>query len=697
MDRAAVAPLGGSSAATAWKPAVAAVWASTQDGLFATKTFAAALLAFWIALRVGLERPYWAVTTCFIVAQPLAGAVLSKALFRLIGTFLGAAVAVLEVPVLVNAPELLTLALALWLGLCTYVSVLDRSPRAYLFLLAGYTAGIVAFPAVNDPGSIFDVAALRVQEIAIGILSSALVHGLLAQRSVSATLRGQAEAMILDARRLSLRLLEPSGESPDLRPHSRLIRDLGVLDGLITHLPFDMIRRPVREEMLRALQHQLMHVLALSGAVADRIARAGAAMPADVVALLASVRAWLEQEESDPETILSAVRRAEPVADAPWQIEPALTLNLLDRLTALVVAHHRCHVLQAALDSGRIDASVRKLLRSEVHRGSHRHPDHVAALRAAAATALTVIVCCVLWIGSAWPDGASAVVLASIMCALFSNLDDPVANGRAALAGVLIGCATAFVYDFAILPRITEFPVLVAALAPAFLLLGVILSLPGRGPLAIGLILVLPGLLMLGRTYDGNFSAFANSAVAQVMGALMALIMLKLVRGVGADSRRKALVRSSRKAVDLRFTERRSTDNAIWIPRMLDRVGLLSTIAGAEEEERAVEVIAMLRRLRLGMVTGELRRLQGRVTTKDAVLIEQLLRRGRAVSGASDGRPTQARLSVTVRLALRRLCRDGNAGDRREALVAVIGMWCNLSGPIEIPSAEDCTDRADGL
>ena len=75
--------------------------------LFALKCFAAAMLALYVAFSIGLERPYWAFLTSFIVAQPLAGAVISKALFRLIGTFVGAIVAVAMVPPLVNAPELL--------------------------------------------------------------------------------------------------------------------------------------------------------------------------------------------------------------------------------------------------------------------------------------------------------------------------------------------------------------------------------------------------------------------------------------------------------------------------------------------------------------------------------------------------------------------------------------------------------------
>src|SRR5689334_6945426 len=89
--------------------------------IFAFKCFAAAMLALYVALSIGSERPYWAFLTSFIVAQPLAGAVISKAVFRLIGTFVGAVAAVVMVPPLVNAPELLSLAFASWLGLCVFV------------------------------------------------------------------------------------------------------------------------------------------------------------------------------------------------------------------------------------------------------------------------------------------------------------------------------------------------------------------------------------------------------------------------------------------------------------------------------------------------------------------------------------------------------------------------------------------------
>ncbi len=122
---------------------------SPAEMLFSAKCFTAAMLAMAVASWAGLPRPFWALMTTYIVANPLAGAVRSKAAFRLGGTLLGCAATLLMVPAMVDAPELLTLALALWVALCLFVSLLDRTPRSYLFMLAGYSAALIGFPAVS--------------------------------------------------------------------------------------------------------------------------------------------------------------------------------------------------------------------------------------------------------------------------------------------------------------------------------------------------------------------------------------------------------------------------------------------------------------------------------------------------------------------------------------------------------------------
>ena len=126
-----------------------------REAAFSVNCFAAAMLALVVSFRLGLDRPFWAMATVYITSQPLSGAVRSKAVFRLIGTIVGASATVVLVPLLVNAPVLLSLALALWVAGCQFVSLLDRTPRSYLFMLAGYTAAIVGFPSVTHPEAIF--------------------------------------------------------------------------------------------------------------------------------------------------------------------------------------------------------------------------------------------------------------------------------------------------------------------------------------------------------------------------------------------------------------------------------------------------------------------------------------------------------------------------------------------------------------
>jgi uncharacterized membrane protein YccC len=152
--------------------------------VFSLKTFAAAMLALVIALWVDLPHPYWAMATVYITSQPLAGATSSKSFYRVLGTLIGAAATVAIVPNLVNAPELLCLVIALWLGVCLYLSLIDGTPRSYIFMLAGYSVALIGFPAVSDPASMFDTALARVEEITLGIICASLVSTVVFPRSV---------------------------------------------------------------------------------------------------------------------------------------------------------------------------------------------------------------------------------------------------------------------------------------------------------------------------------------------------------------------------------------------------------------------------------------------------------------------------------------------------------------------------------
>src|ERR1700754_5164189 len=105
-------------------------WARHAALVFALRTFAAAMLAFSIALWLDMPRPYWAMASVYITSNPLTGATASKAVYRMLGTLIGAAGTILLIPNLVNAPELLSIAIALWAVVCLYLSLIDGAPRA---------------------------------------------------------------------------------------------------------------------------------------------------------------------------------------------------------------------------------------------------------------------------------------------------------------------------------------------------------------------------------------------------------------------------------------------------------------------------------------------------------------------------------------------------------------------------------------
>ena len=176
-----------------------------DDILFSVKSFMAAMLALYLAFRLGLPRPFWSLISAYVVSQPFSGATRSKAVYRVAGTVVGAVMTMLVVPRFVGYPILLSIIFSVWIGLCLYVSLLDRTPRAYAFMLAGYSVPIIALPVLADV-SVFSEAALseaslaRVEEIVLGIVCSELVHSVILPRGVDRTVLERLDQALKDIR-----------------------------------------------------------------------------------------------------------------------------------------------------------------------------------------------------------------------------------------------------------------------------------------------------------------------------------------------------------------------------------------------------------------------------------------------------------------------------------------------------------------
>jgi len=607
-----------------------------KEALFSVKCFIAAMLAYYIALKIGLTRPYWAVSTSYIVAQPLAGAVLSKALFRVMGTILGATAAVVLVPNLVNSPELLSLGLALWLGLCLYISLLDRTPRAYIFLLAGYTASIIGFPSVTAPGDIFTTAILRVQEITIGILCGSLIHGFVFPQTLTAMLLRRVDTILHDAERWSRGSLVGATDDALRRDRRRLALDINELHQLSIHLPFDTARLLPRVRTLRALQDQLSMLLPLASAVDDRIvelARDGHLPRPATAELIEDVRAWLNmppitaERAAMTDSLIARAHALEPVIGDTLEWRDALRLSLLSRLAELIEAHRNCRDLRDQLWSPSrkpVTPAVGRLLARSSRRGLHR--DRGVALRAAAGTIAAILIGCTFWIVTSWSQGAGAVLIAGVCCALFGNVDDPAPSIMAFFWGTLIGLIFSAIYAFAVLPRVTDFIMMMAVLAPPLLIGGMFMARPKTLLLMFGAVLGGINTVGLSATYNISFDTFLDGGISQLVGTLFAAVTVGLFQTIGADSSTRRLIRAGWRELGARANLPGRPDAAGWVSRMLDRIGLLAPRLAAQGQDPGKPLLDALTDLRVGVSIGELRQLRIDAPVPEGVMITPVLR-----------------------------------------------------------------------
>src|SRR3984893_3604685 len=152
--------------------------------IFAATTTASGLLSVLHLFTFNLDQPQWALLTVFIVSQPQSGLVLAKSFYRIIGTLVGAVVALLLVALFAQERVLFLGVLALWIGVCTFGSQYARNFAAYSFVLSGYTAAIVGIPAALDAGNAFYIAAGRVTEISLGVIVAATISHVVLPNSI---------------------------------------------------------------------------------------------------------------------------------------------------------------------------------------------------------------------------------------------------------------------------------------------------------------------------------------------------------------------------------------------------------------------------------------------------------------------------------------------------------------------------------
>ncbi len=643
-----------------------------RQAIFSAKTFAAAILALYIALRLDLERPYWAMLTVYIVAQPLSGMVRSKSLYRVIGTITGAAMSVVLLPALVDTPVLLTLAVAGWISLCLYASLLDGTPRSYAFILAGYTTALIAFPSVDAPGDIFLTALARVEEITLGIVCMTVVSELVFPERVGPMLHVRTDAWFADLGAWARSLL---GERRPGQNSVQLISRLAELETLRFHAIYEDPALQATTDAFGALQRRMQMLLTALSGIQDRLRDLPQDRP-EARGILARVAAQFEPAAPPSAALLALIDArvaAEPAAD--WR--GTTRRSLLGLLRELVELWSDCRQLRAALAGNAVAVPDR-------HVKVEHHRDYRLAALSALAAFVAIALTTAVWIWTAWPQGYVAAEMAAVLCCLFARLDDPAPSISSFLLWSNVASVIAAVYLFAILPPIDDFVPLALVLAPTYLLLG--LGMASQRFLGMSLALAINSLapLALGPVFTADFASFVNASLAQAIGIWMALGVTRLLRSLGARAAGQRLRRIGRAELASIACGRLRPDRTWLEGRAIDRLGATGTRLDTASE------LAALAELRAGLNALWLRELAPSLPNPTAQAIRAVLARlAREFRTGSDAPPSSV-LRARIDLAFRRA-----PAETPQVRVALAGLRRALFPGAAAPSPAPAPDGAD--
>lgn len=485
---------------------------------FSLRTWAAVCLALATAFWSQLDSPAGAAVTVMIIAQPLRGQALSKAMYRLIGTALGVAVSIVLIATFSQDRGMLLGGCALWLAGCTYVGTLERHFRSYGALLAGYTVGLVAINVIDTPQTVFDVALSRASCVAIGIASVALVNMLTGSPRAWQKLADNLEAKAGKVRQLGRKAMEGAAIA-DAMETTALASEVLSLSAQISYARTEIDRSTRRMAGARLAIIGMLTVLGASRSLAHILRN-------KAVSGLARrhVLAWHEKRDEGFdrfETVRSVLERMRE-EDPAYRLTP-VDAHYLER--AAVMLSNRLHIstgtrtLQHATPAGK----ALRLARIA------QHPDHVAAFVNAMRVLIGFSITAGLCIACGLPASMTALSQAALILTLASTSADTSQFGMGAILGLSLAVGVAIGMNYWVLPYVAAFGALSLVFLPHTVFACLMLMNARTSAMGFNYGAFFPVILGLGNHHEYDPSAFISRNLFYLLSGVVSFVILVLL------------------------------------------------------------------------------------------------------------------------------------------------------------------------
>jgi len=498
---------------------------ASQHLRFAVKLAFAIVLALFVGFHFQLETPRWAVLTAALVAagpafaaggEPYSGAIRYRGMLRIVGTFIGCAAALVIIITMIRSPLLMLMVCCVWAGFCTWVSSLVKVENSYAWGLSGYTALIIVITIQAEPLLAPQFAVERCSEIEIGIVCANVADLLFSPRSIKQEVDRELDAMIVAQYQL-MQLCIKHGDSAEMdNAWGALVRRTAALEGMRSNLNMESSRWSRANRRLKAI-NTVSLTLITQACETFLIQNTRPEVVTD------TFRELFEEPVETVQDVHRQLKRMRRVMAWTGEHDTPVTIY-----TWVGAATRFLLLKRGVVSNTKISAIEEDVLQSEVvikPESAERHHAMVNFWR----TTLACMLGALFWLWTGWTSGTGAMVMIAVVTSLAMRLPNPRMVAIDFLYGAIAALPIGAFYFLVVLPS-TQQSMLLLCISLAVLAFFIGIEVQKRRLGSLGALASTINILVLDNPMTFHFNQFLDSALGQLVGCFLAMMVILLVR-----------------------------------------------------------------------------------------------------------------------------------------------------------------------
>jgi uncharacterized membrane protein YccC len=143
----------------------------------AVRVALAMVVAYYISLSMGWDRPQWAGLAVALCSLATVGDSINKGLLRILGTFLAGGIALMLAALFPQDRWAYLLVATLYIAFCSYM--MASTSRWYFWFIGGYVMALLAMAGGPEGSTLFETTVLRLQQTTMGLVVYMIIANVL--------------------------------------------------------------------------------------------------------------------------------------------------------------------------------------------------------------------------------------------------------------------------------------------------------------------------------------------------------------------------------------------------------------------------------------------------------------------------------------------------------------------------------------